>query len=411
MLLGAVASLALAAPVVAVSPRAGWVASWSASPARPGLLAGAVPDASGTGGRTVRDRVHLTLGGSEVRVRLSNVFGDRTAVFTDLRVALAGAGPAARAGTAHRLRFAGSTTARVPPGRELTSDAIGLRVRAGQDLQISIYAATPTGQATVAGSLDHTNYLSSPGDASGATDRAAFPVTSTSWYWLDGVDVIPGRRSAGIVALGDSITAGYDSTRDANRDWVDRLAVRLQLAGRSQPVLNAGIAGNNLHADSPCYGQSALRRLTRDALNQPGARYVILDEGDNDITHPVEPASAPLYGCLVHRRISTAGMIADFTLAAQRVRATHRRVIGVTLSPFGRYAYWSPAVEAERAAINRWIRTTRVFDGIIDFDHALRDPAHPSWLAPGYDSGDGLHPNDAGHAVMARSIPLSLFTH
>jgi lysophospholipase L1-like esterase len=265
--------------------------------------------------------------------------------------------------------------------------------------------------ATVAGSLTHTNYLSAPGDAAAALSASAFPATSTSWYWLGGVDVLPSHPSTGIVALGDSITAGYASTRDAELDWVDRLAGRLRAAGRSQSVLNAGIAGNNLHADSQCYGQSALHRLIRDALEQPGVRYVIVDEGDNDITHPVEPPSATLYGCLVHQRISAAGMIADFRLAARRIHAAHHRAIGVTLSPFGRYAYWSPAVEAERAAINQWIRSTRVYDGVIDFDHVLRDPAHRAWLAPRYDSGDGLHPNNTGHAAMARSIDLSLFTH
>jgi lysophospholipase L1-like esterase len=136
---------------------------------------------------------------------------------------------------------------------------------------------------------------------------------------------------------------------------------------------------------------------------------VILDEGVNDITHPNEPTTAPLYECLTHRKISAAGMIALFKLAIRRIHADHLKVIGVTLSPFGRYAYWTPAIEAERDAINRWIRTGHAFDGIIDFDRVLRDPVHPAWLNPRYDGGDGLHPNDAGHAAMARAIPLSLF--
>jgi lysophospholipase L1-like esterase len=136
---------------------------------------------------------------------------------------------------------------------------------------------------------------------------------------------------------------------------------------------------------------------------------VIVDEGVNDITHPNEPTTAPLYQCLAHRKISAAGMIALFKLAIRRIHAAHLKAIGVTLSPFGRYAYWSSAIEAERQAINRWVRTTHAYDGIIDFDRVLRDPANPSWLNPRYDSGDGLHPNDVGHAAMARAVTLSLF--
>ena len=208
--------------------------------------------------------------------------------------------------------------------------------------------------------------------------------------------------------MGDSITAGYDSTRDAYRGWVDRLANRLHADRAVAPlsVLNAGIAGNNLHEGSPCYGQSGLARIRRDALDQPGVRVVVVDEGANDITQPAEPSSAPLAVCLAHRRISAASMIALFKRTIGIIRARHLRAVGVTIAPFGRYAYWSPVIEAERQAINRWIRHSRAFDAVLDFDRAVRDRAHPSWLAPRYDSGDGLHPNDLGHAALARSISL-----
>ncbi len=391
-----------------------WVGSWSTSPVEPGLLAGAVPFYGGTGGRTVRDMVHLTLGGPSVRVRVSNVFGSRTASFSDVRIAIAAQGAAIRPGTGRRLHFSGRAMARIAPGHQLTSDPVRLRVRSGETLAISIYAPGATGVATVGGSLNHTNYVSGAGDAAGSISPAAFATTSTSWYWIGGVDVTARSSEAGaIVALGDSITAGYASTLDANRDWVDLLATRLRRA-RSLPeraVLNAGIAGNNLHESSPCYGQSALKRMSRDALHQTRVRYVILDEGVNDITHPTEPPSAPLYGCLAHRKISAAGMISLYKLAVRRIHAAHLRAIGVTLSPFGRYAYWTPGIESERNQINRWIRSTHVFDGIIDFDRTLRDPSHPAWLRPGFDSGDGLHPNDRGHAAMAGAIDLSLFSH
>ncbi|MGA2012171.1 MAG: GDSL-type esterase/lipase family protein [Solirubrobacteraceae bacterium] len=392
------------------SPRR-WVGAWSTSPVDPGVLAGAVALDAGTGGHTVRDVVHTTLGGSEVRVRLSNVFGSRAATFDDVRIAIRSSAAALAAGTSRRVRFGGAASVTVAPGAQVTSDPVDLAVRAGQDVAVSIYSARPTGTVTTGGSLDHTTWIAD-GDAAGSAGPSRYLTTSLAWYWLGGVDVLASGAGAGaIVALGDSITAGYNSTLNAGRDWVDLLADRLHAAHprRNLSVLNAGIAGNNLHESSPCYGQSAISRLTRDALDQTGVRDVILDEGANDITQPTEPRSASLYACLAHRRISAAGMIALLERVIARVHAAHLPIIGVTISPFGRYRYWTPAIEAERDAINRWILTSHAFDGVIDFNAALRDPAHPSWLRPRYDSGDHLHPNDAGHAAMARAIRLSLF--
>jgi lysophospholipase L1-like esterase len=261
------------------------------------------------------------------------------------------------------------------------------------------------------GSLNHTNYISGPGDAA-AAGAGSYPTVMSNWYWLGGVDVLSANPHAkAIVALGDSITAGYNSTKNANTDWVDLLANRLRAAHPrwERAVLNAGIAGNNLHESSSCFGQSAVKRFTRDALEQSGVGYVILDEGVNDITHPHQPTTSTLYQCIAHRKISAAGMIALFKLVVRRIHAHHLKAIGVTLSPFGRYPYWSATIETERNAINAWIRTSHVFDGTIDFDRVLRDPSRPSWLNPRYDSGDALHPNDAGHAAMAGAIKLSLF--
>jgi len=390
-----------------------WVGSWSAPPDRPGPLSAGIPDLAGTGGLTVRDVVHTTLGGPELRVRLSNVFGSRPVTFTDVRVALAtgSALPTTVAGSSRRVRFGGAEQVTVAPGSEVASDPVTLAVRAGQNLAISIYAPVSTGTATIAGS-NHTNYISGAGDATAATTAASFPVSTPVWYWIDGVDVASPDPDAGaVVALGDSITAGFDSTENANVDWLDLLADRLRAAHISPPlsVLNEGISGNNLHESSPCFGQSGLARMQRDVFEQPGVRDVIVDEGVNDITHPHEPPSAPGYECLAHRAISAAGMIADFKLAIARIHAHHLKPIGVTISPFGRYEFWTPAIEAERQQINHWIRTGHAFDGVLDFDRVLRDPHDPAWLNPRYDSGDGLHPNDAGHAAMAASIPLSLF--
>jgi lysophospholipase L1-like esterase len=411
---GAAGSLTQRSNVPGLEAAAHWVGSWSAPPDRPGPSSGGIPGSAGTGGLTVRDVVHTTLGGPELRVRLSNVFGSRAVTFTDVRVALAtgSALPTTVAGSSRRIGFAGAEQVTVPAGGVVASDPVKLAVRAGQNLAISIYAPASTGTATLAGSFDHTNYISGSGDATAATSAASFPVSSPVWYWIAGVDVAPRNPDAGaVVALGDSITAGFDSTENANVDWPDLLADRLNAAHTSPAlsVLNAGISGNNLHESSRCFGASGLARMRRDVFEQPGVRDVIVAEGVNDITQPRESSSAPGYGCLAHRAITAAGMIADYEQAIARIHAHHLKAIGVTISPFGRYESWTPAIEAERQQINHWIRTNHAFDGVIDFDRVLRDPADPAWLNPRYDSGDGLHPNDAGHAAMAAAIPLSLF--
>jgi lysophospholipase L1-like esterase len=177
----------------------------------------------------------------------------------------------------------------------VTSDPVRLAVSAGENLAISIYGSGPTGTTTTGGSLQHANYVSAPGDVAGTTSAAAFPSSAKAWYCLSGVDVLPSLPSAAaVVALGDSITAGFDSTPDANHDWVDVLANGLRRGREQFSELNAGISGNSLQADSPCFGRSGLRRLTRDVLSQSDVRYVILALGTNDITQPTEPPSAPL---------------------------------------------------------------------------------------------------------------------
>ena len=402
--------------IVTHSPRpSNWVAAWTAPPVRFGAAGRAIPFYGGTGGRTVRDVVHVTLGGTRARVRLSNVFGSRTASFSDVRIAVArGDGVAGTVpGTSRRVHFGGRTTVRVPAGRMVASDAVTLAASPGANLAVSIYAPAATGTVTTTNEVDHTSYVSRPGDATASTSPSRFAARVPAWYWIDGVDVEPrNARSGAIVALGDSITAGFASTPNADRDWPDLLADRLR-AGHARPplsVLNAGISGNNLSRSSPCFGQSGVQRMDRDALAQPGVRDVIVALGVNDITQPREPRSGGAYGCLPHRPVSAAGMIADYRAAIRRIHARHLRATGATITPFGRYGYWTPLIESERRRINHWIRTSDAFDGVIDFDRALRDPAHPASLNPVYDSGDGLHPNDAGHAAMARAIPLSLFT-
>ena len=379
------------------------------APKDPGTLAALVPYDDDVGGHTIRDVVRVTLDGSAVRIRLSNLLGSRPLTIDHARVARS-AGGAATSGRSRRLTFGGRPRITIPAGRQVVSDLAAFRVRAGRGLAVSLYSAGATGTVTAGGSQFHTNYLSPPGDAAASASAADFPHAAKAWYFLTGVDVRPVRRSAGAVAaIGASITTGWNSTLDAYRGWVDVLGRRLHAnrPTRDLAVLNAGIAGNTLHEDTGCYGQSVLHRLERDALDQPGVRTVIVGVGSNDLTQPHQNPSDP---CIAHTPISARGMIADYALAVRRIHARHLRALLLTIPPFGRNPSWSPAIERERRAINRWMRASPLPDGVIDAEPVLADPAHPTWLLPVYDSGDGLHPDDAGHAALGTSIHLSLLT-
>jgi lysophospholipase L1-like esterase len=373
----------------------------------PGSLSAAVPFYADIGGRTIRDVVRPTLTGSAVRIRLSNRFGTRPLTFTDVRIAPSAGGGATR-GLGRRIAFHGRTRVTIPVGGQVASDLVPLHVQAGRDLAVSLYAPGPTGTVTGGGSLFHTNYISDQGDTAASASASSFPTVSHTWYFLTGVDVRPRAKAAAVVAVGASITFGYRSTADAYRGWGDILARRLHARSRTRnlSVINAGIAGNNLHEDTGCYGDSVLHRLDRDALDQPGVRVVIIAVGSNDLTQPHQDPADP---CIAHTPISARGMIADYTKAIRRTHARQLKAILATIPPFGAYQYWSPQIEQERQAINRWIRRSKLPDAVIDEDAVLADPAHPSRLLPRYDSGDGLHPNDAGHARLGSSINLSMF--
>jgi lysophospholipase L1-like esterase len=359
------------------------------------------------GGRTIRDVVRPTLSGSAARIRLSNLFGARPVTFTDVRIAPS-AGGGATDGPGRRVTFHGRTRVTIPVGGQIASDVVAMPVQSARDLAVSLYSPGLTGTVTAGGSLFHTNYISNPGDTAVSSAGSSFPNVSQVWYFLTGVDVQPRAKAAAVVAVGASITFGYRSTPDAYRGWVDILARRLHANRRTRnlSVINAGIAGNNLHQDTGCYGQSLLHRLDRDALDQPGVRAVIIAIGSNDLTQPHQNPADP---CIAHTPISAHGMIADYTKAIRRIHARQLKAILATIPPFGAYQYWSPQIEQERQAINRWIRRSKLPDAVIDEDAVLADPAHPSRLLPRYDSGDGLHPNDAGHARLGSSINLSMF--
>jgi lysophospholipase L1-like esterase len=304
----------------------------------------------------------------------------------------------------------------VPPGAPALSDPVALPVPALSDLVVSIHLPQRTAAATVHGSAFQTNYLAAGNVTRSPTLTGA--TTMTSWHFLSGVSVATAPRAASVVAFGDSITDGAITTVDANHRWPDFLARRLQAQAslRHLGVLNKGIGGNRLLHDGntlpgtpfsglgPIFGDSALSRFDRDVLAQPGARAVIVLLGINDIGQPTSLAPPS-------EAVTVDELIAGHRQLIARAHERGLRILGGTLTPFQDTTipgYYSAENEAKRAALNRWIRTSGEYDGVVDFDRAVRDPAQPLRMLPRYDSGDHLHPNDAGMRAMADAIPLRL---
>jgi lysophospholipase L1-like esterase len=363
--------------------------------------------------QTVRHVVHISAGGDRLRVRLTNEFGATPLRIGEVHVARrAGTGFDAAPGTDRRVTFGGHPSALIPAGAPLVSDPVDLRVPAAADLLVSIYLPATTPVTT----LFAFSYQDNAIVAGNVT--AARQVTPTQTVqqvlFLSGVSV---RSSASaIVTLGDSITNGANTTADLNHRWPDLLAARLRQAGIDRGVVNVGISGNRLlHDPNPpagnpavayaaYFGQSALRRFDRDVLAQPGASDVIVLLGINDLGHP--GTSAP-----PSEVVSAEDLIAGHRQLIARSHQAGLRVFGGTILPFkdDTLDFWSAENEQKRQVVNHWIRTSGEYDGVIDFDRAMRAPGDPLHLNPAYDSGDHLHPNDAGMVVMAAAVPLRFF--
>jgi lysophospholipase L1-like esterase len=380
-----------------------WVGSWASSQQIPepnnALAADDLRDA------TLRQIVHLSIGGSAIRVHLSNAFGVAPLHLLSVHVARSSANNSAAidAATDRELYFAGQGDVILPAASEYISDPLEYTVAAGADLAISIHYGDPPEQETAHPGSRATSYLVH-GDLVSA---ASFAPTKKvdHWYQLSGVDV---ARDGGfsIVALGDSITDGHGATTNGNNRWPDVLARRLQAEGRQNVgVLNQGIGGNRVLDDGA--GPNALARFDRDVLAQTAVRYVIVLEGVNDLGGLARTlkVSAEEHAVLVRR------IIAAYAQMVARAHAHNVIVIGCTILPYGGSDYYHPdaASEADRQTVNAWIRTAGHFDAVIDFDKTMRDPSHPDRLLPKFDSGDHLHPSPAGYAAMAESVPLPIF--
>src|SRR5215472_481281 len=381
-----------------------WVASWGASPspATPGDLS-----AAGFSNQTVRDIVFTSVGGSAARVTISDSFGAAPLRVGQVDVAVAGPGATLVPGTAHVLTFGGRRGVTIRPGAQARSDPARMAVPRLTNLAISIYLPTATGPATYHQDAQQTNYVSAAGNFAGQQDGSAFTTTASSWFFADALDVAGAagapRVHGTVVAFGDSITNGHQSTQNANARWPNDLARRLLSGppGQALGVIDEGISGNRLLHDSPCFGVNALARLNRDALTQSGAKDVILLEGINDIGF----SNLPNSGCAVpDTAVSAAQIIGADLQIIHRAHAAGLEIFGGTLTPFKGSLYWSPAAEAKREAVNHRIQTSGAFDGVIDFAAAVASPSDPLVMNPAFDSGDHLHPNDAGYQAMANAV-------
>lgn len=390
-----------------------WVGTWSATPALPPPLNSgfAPPFATGFNNQTIRNIVHTSVGGSAVRLRLTNTFGTQPVTFNAVDVGIEQSGATLVAGSNHAVTFGGSASIMIPAGAEALSDPVPLTVPSDKNLAVSLFTASTTGTPTAHVFAAQTNYVAS-GNFAAAEGGGAFTATATSWYFLDGVDVLvsPSIKGA-VVALGDSITDGTASTVNANRRWPNDLARRFLAGppGLVMSVVDEGFGGNRVLNDSACFGVNAVARLDRDVLTQTRVRDVILLEGINDIGFSAAPPS-PFSVCFAPATdVSAAQIIAGYRQIIAQAHAKGLKVFGGTLTPFKGAFYWSPAGEAKREAVNNFIKTSGEFDGVIDFAAATADPSNPLMFAPQFDSGDHLHPNDAGYQAMANAIDLSLF--
>lgn len=382
-----------------------WIATWGASPF--GFQAfGPVPAPAPISDQTLRQKLRISVGGRQLRVRLSNELGVTPLVVGAATIALAGDASAIDSSTLRTLTFGGEASITIPAGAPALSDPVDLAVDDLAELAVSLYLPEPSPPATL--HMGRTAYVTGAGDFTRAPSLGAAELT-TNHVFLTGVYVSTTEDVAVVVALGDSITDGAASTPHTYSSWPDQFAARVSTgaAGRRIAVVNHGISGNQVLRDGA--GASALARFDRDVLSTPGLTHIVLLEGINDIgtggfSFPGTDGPAPPE--------RTAGdIIAGYRQLIARAHANGVEIFGATLTPFeGAFeGYYTPAKDEVRLEVNEWIRNSGEFDAVIDFEAAIRDDDNPRIMRAAYDSGDRLHPGDAGYARMAESIDPALF--
>jgi lysophospholipase L1-like esterase len=379
-----------------------WVATWTtAQPLLRSLhvRAGAPPPAAqGFTNRTVRMIVRTSIGGSRVRVKLSNAFDSQPVAVGAAHIAIRGKDSEIAPGSDRSLTFDGKPGCVIGPGMVILSDPVDLKIPQLGDIAVSLYFPGQTGPQTAHNGL-HTTYVSKEGDFSG---QPSIPdaTTTQSYYWLAAIDVLAPPRVALVVALGDSITESFRSTPDTNRSWPALLSARFASNKKTAnlAVGNMGMGGNRVLRDGT--GASALARFDRDVLSQSGVKWLIVLEGINDIGRVgTNAAESP----------SAEDLIGAYKQIIERAHTFGIKVVGGTLPPYGGASSARASGEAVREAVNNWIRTSGAYDGVIDFEAATRDRDNPQRLRPEFDPGDHLHLSDAGYKAMADAVDLSLF--
>lgn len=392
----------LAAPLPA---EAKWVTSWTAAPVTPSPAAGPFPATRSFRNQTLRQHLRLSAGGRAVRVRLTNLYGRAPLVIGGARIAVLDADGRERPGMSRRLTFSGRQRAVIPEGAPLLTDPVALQVEPRARVAVSLYLPGRTGPCTC-----HPTGLDRL-EVSAAGDFSAAPFTparvGSMRAFLAAVEVDAAETVRVVAVLGDSISDGVGSTSGADRRWPDLLAQRL---GPGWGVANQGISGNRLLNHGA--GESALARLDRDVLDLPAIDTIILLEGVNDLGLSYGRFTGQLARIFRQRpedRVDAEALITGYRRIIARAHGRGVRVLGATIMPYKGTIYWTPAGEAARQLVNRFIRTSGEFDGVIDFDAAVRDPTDPAAIRAGFHNGDHLHGSDAGYRAMAEAVPLELF--
>ncbi len=396
-----------------------WIATWGTAqqlarpaesgggPQMPGLLDddASAPDSAPTkvGAQTVRMVARPTVGGTAVRGALSNSFGQAPVRIDAAWVARHQRGAATHADSARALTFGGCAAVVLPTGAHIYSDPVEYDVPAQTDLVVSLHIPDEDVVPTTHEVGLRTAWLA-PGNQT-ATQNLRNATAFQSYLWLAGIDVLAQPTAATIVAFGDSVVDGMETTPGADTPWPSLLARRLAARQDLPPraVINMGIAGNRVLRETDGFGASALARFDRDVLTRPGVRWVVLAEGGNDIAFGFMP------GMPESERATAEDIIAGYRMLIGRARSHGLRILGCTLTQFGGTFVFTEESERMRQDVNRWIRDSGAFDAVVDLDAATRDPAEPTKLRAEFDSGDGIHPNDAGNQAIAEAFDLELF--